>query len=80
AEHSFLLVIVSAHSLVSLNLFTSDEFFQLKLHKKRVFQQAARAISPSNTTQNRGECASFLSDSWPRTGWSEQPPLIASVF
>ncbi|MGH9735168.1 MAG: hypothetical protein ACRD8A_11335, partial [Candidatus Acidiferrales bacterium] len=42
AEHSFLLVIVSAHSLVSLTFFTSDEFFQLKLHKEWVFQQAAK--------------------------------------
>src|SRR5271169_120634 len=41
AEHSFLLVIVSAHSLASLTFFTSDEFFQLKLQKKWAFQQAA---------------------------------------
>ena len=32
---------VSAHSLASLTFFTSDEFFQLKLRKKWVFQQAA---------------------------------------
>src|SRR6202047_1891834 len=50
AEHSFLLVIVSAHSLASLTFFTSDEFFQLKLRKKRVFQQAANRelVSPSH--------------------------------
>jgi hypothetical protein len=43
AEHSFLLIIVAAHSLASLTFCTSDEFFQLKLQKKRVFQQAASA-------------------------------------
>jgi CRISPR/Cas system-associated endonuclease Cas1 len=41
AEDSFLLVVVSAHSLASLTFFTSDEFFRLKLQKKWVFQQAA---------------------------------------
>jgi len=35
-----LLVIVSTHSLASLTLFTSDEFFQLKLQKKWVFHKA----------------------------------------
>src|ERR1700674_5163373 len=44
AEHSFLLVIVSAHSLVSLAFLTSDEFFQLKLRRKWVFQQTARRV------------------------------------
>src|SRR6202522_729481 len=41
AEHSFLLTIVSAHSLASLTLLTSDEFLDLKLQKKGVFQQTA---------------------------------------
>jgi hypothetical protein len=39
AEHSFLLVVVAAHSLVSLAFLTSDEFFELKLQRKWVFQQ-----------------------------------------
>ncbi|MGC2282750.1 MAG: hypothetical protein WA603_22245, partial [Candidatus Acidiferrales bacterium] len=43
AEHSFLLVIVSAHSLASLTFLTSDEFLDLKLQKKGVFQQTARS-------------------------------------
>src|SRR5580704_4737061 len=41
AEHSFLLVIVAAHSLVSLDFLYSDEFFELKLQRKCVFQQTA---------------------------------------
>jgi hypothetical protein len=41
AEHSFLLIIVSAHSLASLTFLTSDEFRDLKLQKKAVFQQTA---------------------------------------
>jgi hypothetical protein len=43
AKHSFLLVIVSAHSLVSLTFLTSDEFFQLKLQRNCIFQQAVKA-------------------------------------
>ncbi|MGB2620565.1 MAG: hypothetical protein WBC57_25520, partial [Candidatus Acidiferrales bacterium] len=39
AEHSFLLVIVSAHSLASLGFLLSDEFFELKLQRNCVFQQ-----------------------------------------
>src|ERR1700682_2188729 len=42
AEHSFLLVVVAAHSLFSLAFLTSDEFFELKLQRKWVFQQTAR--------------------------------------
>jgi integrase len=54
AEHSFLLVIVSAHSLASLTFFTSDEFFQLKLQKKWVFQQAVnREIGLLKSMLNR---------------------------
>src|SRR5580704_749228 len=40
AEHSFLLIIIAAHSLASLDFLLSDEFFELKLQKKWVFQQA----------------------------------------
>src|SRR6202522_3579689 len=43
AEHSFLLVIVAVHSLASLTFLTSDEFLDLKLQKKGVFQQTAKA-------------------------------------
>ncbi|MFZ0332577.1 MAG: hypothetical protein WAN10_16885, partial [Candidatus Acidiferrales bacterium] len=65
AEHSFLLVIVSAHSLVSLNLFTSDEFFQLKLHKKRVFQQAARRIAANGFLSCRDAgCSTITNYAW----------------
>src|ERR1700680_3043537 len=42
AEHSFLLVIVAAHSLASLDFLHSDEFPELKLQQKCVFQQTAR--------------------------------------
>src|SRR6267154_5686769 len=44
AEHSFLLVIVAAHSLVSLAFLLSDEIFELKLQRKWVFQQAAKGV------------------------------------
>ncbi|MFZ3258918.1 MAG: hypothetical protein WBD21_08425, partial [Candidatus Acidiferrales bacterium] len=70
AEHSFLLVIVSAHSLVSLNLFTSDEFFQLKLHKKRVFQQAAK--ESSERADNSCGRIQFV-----RLGGSSDPFIVA---
>src|SRR5580704_8770321 len=43
AEHSFLLVIVSAHSLASLGFLLSDEFCELKLQRNCVFQQAVNA-------------------------------------
>jgi hypothetical protein len=42
AEHSLLLVIVSAHSLVSFTFLHSDEFFQINLQLNGIFQQAAR--------------------------------------
>src|SRR5579862_4573957 len=45
AEHSFLLVVVAAHSLVSLTFLTSDEFFELKLQQEWVFQQTAKLDS-----------------------------------
>jgi hypothetical protein len=38
------LLIVTAHSLVSLAFLTSDEFFELKLQRKWVFQQTARRL------------------------------------
>src|ERR1700693_5020158 len=44
AEHSFLLVVVAAHSLVSLTFLHSDEFYQLKLQRSGIFQQAARRL------------------------------------
>src|ERR1700687_5998209 len=42
AEHSCLLVIVAAHSLVSLTFLHSDEFYQLKLQRNGIFQQTAK--------------------------------------
>jgi hypothetical protein len=42
AEHSFLLVIFSAHSLVSLAFFASDESLELKLRRGWFFQQTAK--------------------------------------
>jgi hypothetical protein len=42
---------VSAHSLASLTFFTSDEFFPLKLQKKRVFQQAANTTVSQKSTR-----------------------------
>src|SRR5271170_486421 len=45
AEHSFLLVIVSAHSLASWTFLTSDEFLDLKLQKEWVFQQTANRVT-----------------------------------
>src|SRR5450631_623209 len=42
AEHSILLVIVSAHSLVSLTFFLQTRFVELKLQKNCIFQQTAR--------------------------------------
>src|ERR1019366_3142411 len=67
AEHSFLLVVVAAHSLVSLAFLTSDEFFQLKLRRKWVFQQTARGSSAKNADNrlrqagdtNVGSCGVF---------------------
>src|SRR5271170_3044598 len=44
-EHPCLLVVISAHSLASLTFFTSDELLQLKLQKKRVFQQAVSCFA-----------------------------------
>ncbi|MGC1474655.1 MAG: hypothetical protein WA804_02340, partial [Terriglobales bacterium] len=44
AEHSFLLIIVSAHSLASWTFLTSDEFLDLKLQKEWVFQQTASRV------------------------------------
>src|SRR5271156_5727567 len=44
AEHSFLLIIVSAHSLASLLFLLSDEFFDSKLQKKGVFQQTVNRL------------------------------------
>ena len=44
AEHSFLLIIVPAHSLASLTFLTSDKFFDLKLQKKGVFQQTVSRV------------------------------------
>jgi len=40
-----LLIIVSAHSLASLTFLTSDELLDLKLQKKRVFQQTVSRIT-----------------------------------
>jgi len=37
-----LLVVVAAHSLVSLTFLHSDEFYQLKLQRNGIFQQTAR--------------------------------------
>src|SRR6202166_70241 len=51
-EHSFLLVVVAAHSLVSLAFLTSDEFFELKLQRKWVFQQTARAEAPETADRS----------------------------
>ena len=48
AEHSFLLIIVSAHSLASWTFLTSDEFLDLKLQKEWVFQQTANNAFSSN--------------------------------
>src|ERR1700724_327614 len=50
AEHSFLLVIVAAHSLVSLVFLHSDEFLELKLQLKCVFQQTVRPGAPPMTS------------------------------
>src|SRR5579872_57063 len=56
AEHSFLLVIVAAHSLVSMDFLHSDEFFELKLQRKCIFQQTAR----SRVTNSIKSCRSCL--------------------
>ncbi|MFZ0736589.1 MAG: hypothetical protein WAM96_05795, partial [Candidatus Acidiferrales bacterium] len=51
AEHSFLLVIVSAHSLASLAYLLSDEFFEIKSQRKSVFQQTASQPTVFDTQQ-----------------------------
>src|ERR1700686_3983726 len=53
AEHSFLLVVVAAHSLVSLTFLTSDEFFELKLQREWVFQQTAKAAKGTTKKARR---------------------------
>ncbi|MFZ0737022.1 MAG: hypothetical protein WBL70_00845, partial [Candidatus Acidiferrales bacterium] len=55
AEHSFLLIIVAAHSLASLVFLLSDEFFELKLQRNCIFQQTASRPSE---------------DSWARIKWN----------
>jgi hypothetical protein len=42
AEHSFLQVVVAAHSLVSLAFLQSDEFSLIRLQRNGIFQQTAR--------------------------------------
>jgi hypothetical protein len=51
-----LLVVVAAHSLISLAFLTSDEFFELKLQRKWVFQQTANCVhagEPLNASGKR---------------------------
>src|SRR5271156_4597557 len=57
AEHSFLLIIVSAHSLASLLFLLSDEFFDSKLQKKGVFQQTVSRSSLHYRKKPRGSRA-----------------------
>src|ERR1700693_1572223 len=51
AEHSFLLFVVAAHSLVSLAFLQSDEFPLIRLQRNGIFQQTAkgRERSPLST-------------------------------
>jgi hypothetical protein len=61
AEHSFLRIIVSAHSLASLDFLLSDEFLDLKLQKEWVFQQTvSRVTVPMKWT--------FTTAKWNHTG------------
>ena len=41
------MVVVAAHSLVSLTFLHSDEFYQLKLQRNGIFQQTAKSVRAS---------------------------------
>src|ERR1700680_3569280 len=82
AEHSFLLVVVAAHSLVSLAFLTSDEFYQLKLQRSGIFQQAAKRTDLSVYSQDKLDKVALLLNQRPRKTLGFQTPadkLQASV-
>jgi uncharacterized protein YecE (DUF72 family) len=66
AEHSVLLIIIAAHSLASLDFLLSDEFFELKLQKKWVFQQAASrlGVESAEMTDFRIGTSAFTAAGW----------------
>src|SRR5580765_7639851 len=59
AEHSFLLVVVAAHLLVSLAFLHSDEFLELKLQRTCVFQQTAK-VGSSEMPEGARQRADFF--------------------
>jgi hypothetical protein len=72
-------VVVAAHSLASFAFLTSDEFFQLKLQGKWVFQQTVRRVKEAVLDLLK-ESAVLDRDAEARVrGQAEEIPVPAAV-